>query len=194
MTEWGRTLLVMARRFGLAICDLDGTLVDSDRALADAFVALGVPREEITFGHVVADECQRWGIDVDAYARAYDPSSVRPFAGVDELIAGLGRWAVCSNKLRPAGEAELQRFGWRPDLALFADAFDGPKSPTPVLERLGVSSDDAVFVGDTDHDRACSRAAGVAFAIAAWNPRAVPMAGDLVLREPAELLDLLEIG
>ena len=175
----------------LAICDLDGTLVDSDRALADAFVALGVPEEQITFGHVVADECAKWGITVEQYAAAYDPATVVPFPGVDDLVRSLGRWAVCSNKLRDAGEEELRRFGWRPDLALFADAFDGAKSPRPVLDALGVAPHDAVFLGDTAHDRRCAREAGVVFALAAWNPRAVAEPGDLVLTDPRELLELL---
>ena len=54
----------------LAVCDLDGTLVDSDAALRAAFVALGVPVEEVTFGHVLADECVRLGLDVEDYLDA----------------------------------------------------------------------------------------------------------------------------
>jgi len=174
----------------LVICDFDGTLVDSDRALTDAFVRMGVPRHEVTFGHVVAEECARLGIDPDAWAAAFDPSSVVPFPGFDDAVRGLGRWAVCSNRVRPSGEHDLGRFGWEPDLALFADAFDGAKSPQPILTALGFSAADAVFVGDTTHDRDCARAAGVAFALAAWNPRAVAQPGDIVLRSPHELLDL----
>jgi phosphoglycolate phosphatase-like HAD superfamily hydrolase len=48
-----------------------------------------------------------------------------------------------------------------------------------------------VFVGDTAHDRSCAAAAGVAFALAGWNPRAAPEPGDLVLSEPSEVLGLL---
>ena len=179
------------RRSRLAICDLDGTLVDSDRALADAFVALGVPRSEVTFGHVVAEECARFGLTVAAYEAAYDDRSVEPFAGVPELVAALGDWAICSNKLRAAGEAELSRFGWTPAVAMFADAFDGAKSPVPVLRALGVDAADAVFVGDTAHDRVAARAAGLQFVLAGWNPRTIAEPGDVVLREPLELLDVL---
>ncbi len=56
----------------VAVCDLDGTLIDSDAALADAFVALGIDRQEITFGHVLADECVRLGLSVEEYVAAYD--------------------------------------------------------------------------------------------------------------------------
>ena len=56
----------------LVVFDLDGTLVDSDAALVAPFVALGVRREEVTFGHVLADECARLGITVDDYLDHFD--------------------------------------------------------------------------------------------------------------------------
>lgn len=179
------------RRPAVAICDLDGTLIDSDRALADAFVALGVDRSEITYGHVLAEECARLGLTVDDYLDAYDPASAMPFDGVDRLIAALPMWAVCSNKHPRSGRDELQRLGWNPSVALFADSFDGPKRLGPVLEELSIEPIDAVFLGDTDHDRSCALASGVRFALAGWNPRAEPRDGDLVLERPIDLLGLL---
>jgi HAD superfamily hydrolase (TIGR01549 family) len=172
------------------IFDLDGTLVDSDEALAAAFVALGVPREEVTFGHVLADECARLGLDVQQYLDHYDPGAVAPFPGVVELLAQLPRWAICSNKRPESGLAELERLGWKPDVALFSDAFDGPKSLGPVLDAMRLHSGQAVFVGDTDHDRSIARVAAVPFGLAAWNARATPQPGDIVLRQPSAVLDL----
>ena len=32
------------------VCDLDGTLIDSDEALLEPFLAAGVPREAVRFG------------------------------------------------------------------------------------------------------------------------------------------------
>ncbi|MGZ4717853.1 MAG: HAD family hydrolase, partial [Acidimicrobiales bacterium] len=90
----------------VAVFDLDGTLVDSDEALAAPFVAHGVPRAEVTFGHVLADECARLGIGVDDYLALYDARQVQPYAGVVELLGRLERWAVCSNKHPEAGHAE----------------------------------------------------------------------------------------
>jgi HAD superfamily hydrolase (TIGR01549 family) len=175
----------------VVIFDLDGTLVDSDEALVGAFVALGVPREEVTFGHLLVDECRRLGLDVEEYKAAYDPRLVQPFPGVDEVLAELARWAVCSNKVGEAGRSELAHLGWRPEVALFADAFDGPKSLPPVLDRLGVAPGEVLFVGDTEHDRRCASEVGVTFALAAWNPRACAEPGDLVLDAPADLLSWL---
>ena len=173
------------------IFDLDGTLLDSDAALTAPFVALGIPAEHVTFGRLLEDECARLGIAVDDYLAHYDAAAVAPFPGVEELIAGLDRWAVCSNKLAVSGTPELARLGWAPDVAMFADAFDGPKQLGPVLEAFGIGAADVVFVGDTDHDRACARAVGCCFALAAWNPRASAVGGDVILREPRDLLGLL---
>ena len=176
------------------VFDLDGTLLDSDEALAAPFVALGVPREEVTFGHVVAEECARLGFTVDEYLDRYDAHAAQPFAGVDDVVRRLPvRWAVCSNKVRRYGVAELDRLGWTPEVALFADDFGGPKRLEPVLDALNVAGDHVLFVGDTAHDRECARAVGATFVLAGWNPRALAGAGaeDVVLRAPEELLGLL---
>lgn len=170
------------------IFDLDGTLVDSDEALAAPFVALGVPREHVTFGHVLADECARWGLEVERYLDEYDVERVQPFPGVVEMLEGLPRWAVCSNKHPRAGRRELERLGWHPDAALFSDSFAGPKRLAPVLATLGVAPADVVFVGDTAHDRAVAAEMGVPFGLAAWNPRVHSEDGDVVLRSPGEVL------
>jgi phosphoglycolate phosphatase-like HAD superfamily hydrolase len=181
-------------KFSVCVLDLDGTLLDSDAALLAPFLSLGVPADEVTFGHVLADECERLGIPVADYLAAYEIGLAKPFDGVAELVAGLGRWAVCSNKHGPAGRAELDFWGWHPDVALFADDFGGPKRLGPVLDRLGLSGGDVLFVGDTAHDRDCARASGAGFALAGWNARAVAVAGDIVVRRPADLLDLLDVG
>ena len=175
----------------VAICDLDGTLIDSDSALSDAFVALGIDRKEITFGHVLAEECVRLGLSVEDYVAAYDTTQALPFAGVTELVASFDRWAVCSNKYPLSGRAELERLQWFPEAALFADAFRGPKQLLPLLEMLAITPDQAIFLGDTAHDRQCALEAGVQFALAGWNTRAKPQPTDVVVSHPLEFLELL---
>lgn len=151
----------------------------------------GVPRHQVTFGHVLETECARLGIAIGDYLAAYDSAEVSAFPGVPELVDRLDRWAVCSNKIRSYGVLELETLGWTPEVALFADDFGGPKRLGPVLDALGLAGDGVVFVGDTAHDRAVAHEVGARFALAGWNARAVPEAGDAVLARPADLLDLL---
>lgn len=183
----------MRTRDRTPIFDLDGTLLDSDEALRQAFVELGVASELVTFGHVLADECGRLGLSVEAYLDAYDATAALPFDGIDQMVPRLERWAVCSNKHQQPASSELQRLGWHPDVVMFADAFCGPKQLSPVLDALRVEPKDAIFIGDTDHDRACAAEAGVEFMLAGWNPRALERAraGDVVAREPSDVLAIL---
>jgi phosphoglycolate phosphatase-like HAD superfamily hydrolase len=177
----------------VAVCDLDGTLLDSDEALLAPFLALGVARADVGRGLPVAQECARHGVTVADYVAAYDVSIVQPFPGVAEMLSGLGRWAVCSNKHPDSGWAELARLGWTPEVALFTDAFAGAKRLAPVLDRLGVTGPEVIFLGDTAHDRTCALDAGATFALAGWNPRAQPAPGDVVLEQPLQLLELLDL-
>lgn len=189
--------------FSHVICDLDGTLLDSDAALAGAFIALGVPSEQITFGHVVADECERLGLSLSAYLDAYDETAAQPFPGVEEVIRQLTkssenessatRFSICSNKHPRSGFAELARLQWRPAMVAFADSFSGPKTPKPILEQLQLPLDQVLFLGDTEHDRQCAQQAGIAFALAAWNQRASAQADDIVLTTPQQLLTYLQL-
>jgi len=176
------------------VFDLDGTLLDSDAALVAPFVQLGMREEEITFGHPVEEACREWGIDLDEYVRRYDTAAARPFPGAEELVGRLDRWAICSNKHPVSGRAELERLGWAPEVAAFADTFDyAPKRLEPVLDRLGVMADDVVFVGDTGHDRACAEAVGCRFVWAGWNPRTMSTHPDgEVAATPSALLGLLD--
>jgi HAD superfamily hydrolase (TIGR01549 family) len=179
------------RRPLVPIFDLDGTLLDSDAALSAAFVSLGVAPDSITFGHVIGEECKRLGISLAAYVSAYDTSAAAPFPGVPELLGALGRWGLCSNKHRASGEAELTRLGWHPEVAFFTEDFAGPKRLEPVLAALEVAEQDAVFIGDTAHDRECASACGVCFVLAGWNAWTADIKADLVLEHPQSLLNIL---
>ena len=177
------------------IFDLDGTLLDSDAPLVAAFVALGVPEAEISFGHVVGEECARLGIPLTAYLDAYDASAARPFPGVADLLQALPRWALCSNKAGRSGQAELARLGWRPEAALFSEDFGGPKRLEPVLAALGIRPAQALFVGDTEHDRSCAELAGIPFVWAGWNGRTaagLTRPSQKVAWRPVEVLGFLD--
>jgi phosphoglycolate phosphatase-like HAD superfamily hydrolase len=179
----------------VALFDFDGTLVDSDRALTLPFAELGVPEADWPpLGLPLVVACERVGISVEAYLERYDPSAAQPFEGVPELVARLHRWGLASNKERSSGRRELARLGWSPEVALFSDDFGGAeKQLGPLLDAMGLQPEQAVFVGDTHHDRACASAVGVAFAVAGWNQRARAHAdgSDQVLDHPLDVLALL---
>jgi HAD superfamily hydrolase (TIGR01549 family) len=175
----------------VAIFDLDGTLLDSDRALVNAFVRCGIPADDVTFGHVITDECERLGIPLDDYIAAYDASDVAPFDGIDDLVTSLDRWAVASHKDRAMGRRELRALGWSPEVALFAQDFGGAKQLALVLGGLGLGRDDVLFVGDTAHDRLAADDAGIRFVVAGWNARADVRDGDVVAHRPSDVLSLL---
>jgi phosphoglycolate phosphatase-like HAD superfamily hydrolase len=175
--------------------DFDGTLVDSDAALIAPFLELGLTSGALPpLGLPLVEACARAGVTVQDYLDRYDPHAAQPFDGVVDALVGIERWGLASNKDRASGRRELARLGWAPAVALFSDDFDGQeKRLAPLLAAMELRAEEAIYVGDTAHDRACAASAGVAFALAGWNPRAraAAQAGDLVLREPADLLGLL---
>ena len=97
----------------IPVFDLDGTLLDSDDALIAPFLALGVAREDITFGHTLANECRRFGFEVEDYVAHYDLEMAQPFAGSHELISAepdqwhlmAPNWPSDHEALREAGLA-----------------------------------------------------------------------------------------
>lgn len=182
----------MTTGFMALIFDFDGTLVDSDEALVAPFVLLGVPREQISFGHAIAEECHRLGLSLDAYVRAYDEQVVQPFPGVDEVVRHLERWAICSNKHPASAAAELARLGWQPELAVYSDHFDWEhKRLGPVLEALGLQASQVAMVGDSNGDLQCAQEVGCQMLWAGWNPRVAAADPDgLVLQRPEQLLGL----
>lgn len=152
--------------------DFDGTLVDSDEALLEPFDHLGIARGDVIMGSAVAEECERLGVDMDAYVDAYDTEAVAPYEGVEEMLGRLGRWAIVSNKHPRSAIAELDHLGWSPELVLCADAFDwAHKSLVPLLERTALGAERIVLVGDSGGDLRCAEEVGCRFIWAGWNQR-----------------------
>ena len=178
----------------VAVCDLDGTLIDSDAALVAPFLALGVRLEDIGRGLPVAEECARHGISIEEFVAAYDTEVVQPYPGAPSWwpASTAGPCARTSTRT-PVGPSWP---GW-------AGSRRWRCSPTPSTvprpsprcsSGWASSAADVVFLGDTAHDRACAKEAGAMFALASWNPKAEPAAGDVVLERPEQLLELLGLA
>ena len=144
------------------VFDLDGTLLDSDEALVAPFVALGVDRVGGQLRpRARATSAPAWASRSADYLDAYDDDRAQPFAGRGRAGGGArtgGRSARTSTPRRAT--PSWPGSGWEPEVALFSDAFDGPKRLEPVLDALGLDAATIVFVGDTAHDRACAAEVG----------------------------------
>ncbi len=175
--------------------DFDGTLVDSDAALIAPFLALGLDAHAVPpLGLPLGQACAQAGITVESYLDHYDPAAAAPFSGITDVLGQLASWGLASNKDRTSGRSELARLGWVPMAAWFSDDFGGAeKQLAPVLAAMGLPAAEAIYIGDTSHDRDCATRVGARFALAGWNPRARAGAlrGDHILHHPTDLLELL---
>lgn len=179
---------------GLAIFDLDGTLVDSVDDLAasvnHALARAGLPlrhREEVRrfIGNGARPLIERsvgehqdrveevlaeWRVHYEAHLL----DRTRPYPGVVELLAGARRTlALQSNKPGPMTRRILEGLGLLSRFAVVLGGGEAPAKPDPggvlaILDRLGTRREDAVFIGDSTMDVATARNAGVTFVGVTW--------------------------
>jgi pyrophosphatase PpaX len=174
--------------------DFDGTLADSlDLIMASFRHATGrvlgaVPDEAVLragIGRPLIDQMR--GLDPERAEELYDvyvehnlrhhDDLLRPFPGVDELLAALRaqrrRLGIVTSKRRATAErgAELLGLGAFEVLVGWEDTDAHKPGPEPVLralELLGADAADALYLGDAPWDIRCGRAAGAATAAVLW--------------------------
>jgi pyrophosphatase PpaX len=171
--------------------------------------ATGLPLDEI-FAAALAG-CGREDVDVDALVSRYRElqleldHSIRVFPGVEPLLDDLARrglrLAIVTTKHSRLALRHIRMLGLeeRFETVVTGDQCARSKpDPEPfrtALERLGLPPDSALGVGDSIHDIASARAAGLQTAAACWGAldRAALVAAnpDVVLESPGELLDRL---
>jgi pyrophosphatase PpaX len=179
--------------------DLDGTLIDSidlivNSALyafekcgrpapaAEAWLAdLGLPLRTM-FGRFIDDQARMDELVAGyrEYQLANHDRLVRPYDEVSSTLEALHdrgyELAVVTSKSEPLARRGLAHVG----LEGVFDVIVGLESctrhkpdPEPVhtaLDRLGIEPAAAAFVGDSPHDMAAGRAAGVTTVAALWGP------------------------
>lgn len=184
-------------RYKYVIFDVDGTLVDSGKALCASFVRV---MEEET-GQQVAPEtyARYWGIPG---IRAFhdfgitDPARIAaaierwdryfqeiqawspPFPGIEAVLEKLeSRGHVLGVVTSKNGEELEADFApnpiarYLPHRVTADDTALHKPNPEPLLEmlrRLGARKEECVYIGDTVFDAGCANAAGVEFALASW--------------------------
>lgn len=186
------------QRPSLIVLDLDGTLVDSRRDLANAanrlvaelggtpltvqqVVAMVGEGVQVLVERVVAAACATAAADpalVDRFRALYGKDLLRhtrPYPGVVELLDRLRDrvpLAVLTNKPLEPAERILDGLGLR-DRFVRVVGGDGPwpRKPDPESLRWLMRDSDAgtaVLMGDSGVDRATAHAAAVPFALAGW--------------------------
>jgi pyrophosphatase PpaX len=200
--------------------DLDGTLIDSIELILRSYrhtmrlhrghepsddlwmQGLGTPLW-VQFRHFTDDpgEIEAMVATYRAYNLAHHDELVRPYDGVVEAVRALRdrrkTLGLVTSKMRGGAIRGLRVAGLEDAFQVIvgADEVTHPKPhPEPVLtalERLGRPAADAVFIGDSRHDVACGRAAGVKTAAALWGPfdrsHLADLQPDYWLERPADL-------
>jgi pyrophosphatase PpaX len=179
--------------------DLDGTLIDSIELILRSYrhtlrthrghepadeiwmSGLGTPLW-VQFRHFTQDpaEIEAMVATYRAYNLAHHDEMVRPYDGVVDAVRALVRagktLGLVTSKLKTGAIRGLRLAGLEDAFAVIVGADDvtHPKPhPEPVLtalDRLASPATEAVFIGDSRHDIACGRAAGVKTAAVLWGP------------------------
>lgn len=184
---------------GVALFDLDGTLIDSIELIQRSYAhtlrehrgyepplefwlqGLGRPLRW-QFAHFTQDptEIEAMVATYRAFNLARHDAMVRAFDGGVDAVRALKqrgvKLGVVTSKLQAGAQRGLKHCGYDGlfDVIVGADdVADHKPHPAPVLlalERLGAKAGDAVMVGDSPHDLASGRGAGTLTAAVSWGP------------------------
>ncbi|MDX2103871.1 MAG: phosphoglycolate phosphatase [Alphaproteobacteria bacterium] len=171
------TLTAFARPT-LGVAGLRSLIGDgAKRLVEDAWRATGEPADDAT----LAAALSHFRAEYDACGFA----TTRLYPGVEGVLVRLAkvgiRAGVCTNK--PGGPARtiLRRLGLASLLPVVIGSDETKRrKPDPehlydVLARLGVAPEDAVYVGDNEHDAAIGRLAGCRTVLVRWGYCRVPI-------------------
>lgn len=163
---------------------------------------LGFEQFRRSFGQGVEADCREffpeWTAEQlqafyeKAFAAELDAVEVmEPAPRVLETVRNRGLWqAVVTNTPLALATQVLRRHGLEQLVDALACAGEAAEKPAPdliwlALRRLGIRAEQALYVGDSETDRAAAQAAGIRLA-------GLGVAGDLTLQSLDELLDHLD--
>jgi pyrophosphatase PpaX len=211
-------------RFTTFLFDLDGTLIDSVDLILECYrytmnkhlgrvppdsvwlAGIGTPlRKQLAEFTDDTDEIEAMAATYrDFHYQHHDellkqyPGAVEPVRDLKERGIKLG---VVTSKMPWSTKRGLELCGFDGMFDAFVTAEDVKKhkpDPEPVLralELLESKPEETVFVGDSTHDMAAGRAAGVKTAAVLWGPfdrdTLEPLAPDFWLEKPADISALL---
>ena len=205
----------------LVIFDLDGTLLDTiddlKEAVNHAMGLRGFPtftrnevmamvghgarnlmRQALPDGHKDDDMVDAAYNDFRAYYITHIDIHIKPFAGIQDLLAKLHQedvlLAVASNKFQEGTEHLIKEFfpeipfvvvlGGRPGFPLKPD----PEIVGEVLRKAGVEKEDAVMIGDSPTDMETAVNGGVMGIAVNWGYRNMSSVKNLLVANSVEEL------
>jgi pyrophosphatase PpaX len=163
-----------------------------------------VAAERIGMPADVAAKAEELLLTYRAFNLQWHDEMIEPIEGVAETLVELKSrgfdLGVVSSKIRPGVERGLNLF----EMAAFFDVVIGAEDvthhkphPEPLLraiEKFDTTPERTIYVGDSIHDIAAGRAAGVKTAAAAWGPfprvELERLRPDHLLDHPGELLQI----
>ena len=204
-------------KYEAIIFDIDGTLLDT--IAMNMYPLMRIIEEELgekrTFDEVKhcfsmsgKQTLDHLGIDYDTvyprwvqYVNEYEDGA-KPFAGIEEVIIKLKelgyRLGICSSKKHAQYEIDMPLHfrSYFEVVVLEEDCPEHKPSPLPLLtaiEKMNLSKENVIYVGDAIGDGLCCKAAGVDFMFANWMDLNIPNlpTPKYEVHQPQEILEVL---
>ncbi|VBB08978.1 Hypothetical protein LUCI_4264 [Lucifera butyrica] len=199
-----------------AIFDVDGTLIDSERAvlcslqkmlnddygryydLKELHFVLGIPGAAALprLGiYDIPQASEKW----NSYMKDFS-ATVGVFRGMTKVLAYLAyrdvKTGIVTSKTKAELVTDFAPFGLMKYLFFIVCADDTIKhkpEPEPVLKFLEIANADrqsSIYIGDTEYDLQCARSAGVDFGLALWGSKTPALEASHKFVRPDEILPL----
>lgn len=127
-----------------------------------------------------------------------------PYEGVLPLLEQLQtqghRMGILSNKVDSAVKVLNEKFFSSYITAAWGETAERPRKPAPeavwaLMEQLGAQTEQTYYIGDSEVDFHCARAAGIKSVLVLWGFRdktdLYALGADYYIAQPHELLDIL---